>query len=55
VKVAIYARVSTTDQNAEMQIRELNDYAGKQRWLWSRPTTMLNSVAPNPAGRVEFA
>jgi len=32
MKAAIYTRVSTTDQNAELQIRELNDYAGKQGW-----------------------
>jgi predicted site-specific integrase-resolvase len=32
LRVAIYARVTTTDQNSELQIRELNDYAGKQGW-----------------------
>lgn len=32
MKVAIYARVSIADQNSELQIRELNDYAGKQGW-----------------------
>jgi DNA invertase Pin-like site-specific DNA recombinase len=32
VKVAIYTRVSTTDQNAELQIRELNDYATNYGW-----------------------
>ncbi len=32
MNAAIYARVSTTDQNAELQIREVNDYATKQGW-----------------------
>jgi DNA invertase Pin-like site-specific DNA recombinase len=32
VKAAIYTRVSTADQNAEMQLRELNDYTGRQGW-----------------------
>jgi putative DNA-invertase from lambdoid prophage Rac len=32
VRAAIYARVSTADQNCEMQIRELNDFVAKQRW-----------------------
>ena len=30
--VAIYARVSATDQNFDLQIRELIDYAAKQGW-----------------------
>ena len=30
--VAIYARVSTTDQNCEMQVRELREYATRRRW-----------------------
>src|SRR5689334_19446762 len=29
---AIYARVSTTDQNCEMQLRELREYAGRRGW-----------------------
>jgi DNA invertase Pin-like site-specific DNA recombinase len=29
---AIYTRVSTTDQNAEMQVRELDEYAARQGW-----------------------
>jgi DNA invertase Pin-like site-specific DNA recombinase len=32
VKAAIYTRVSTTDQNSELQIRELNEYATEQGW-----------------------
>jgi len=32
MKAAIYARVSTTDQNCELQIRELHDYAERQGW-----------------------
>ena len=30
--VAIYARVSTTDQNCEMQVRELREYATRRGW-----------------------
>lgn len=32
MNIAIYARVSTTDQNCAMQLRELRDYAGRQGW-----------------------
>jgi len=30
--VAIYARVSTSDQSCEMQLHELRQYVSKQRW-----------------------
>jgi DNA invertase Pin-like site-specific DNA recombinase len=32
VKAAIYARVSTTDQNCEMQLTELREYAARRAW-----------------------
>ncbi len=32
MKTAIYARVSTTDQNCEMQIRELREYVARRGW-----------------------
>ena len=32
MRVAIYARVSTTDQNCEMQLRELREYAARRGW-----------------------
>lgn len=32
MRAAIYARVSTTDQNCELQIRELQAYAERQSW-----------------------
>jgi len=32
MKVAIYARVSTTDQNCEMQLRELREYSARRGW-----------------------
>jgi DNA invertase Pin-like site-specific DNA recombinase len=32
MKTAIYARVSTTDQNCEMQIRELREYVARRWW-----------------------
>jgi DNA invertase Pin-like site-specific DNA recombinase len=33
VRVAIYARVSTTDQTCETQLRELRDYASRRGWV----------------------
>lgn len=33
MKVALYARVSTTDQNCEMQLRELRTYAKARGWI----------------------
>lgn len=32
MKVAIYARVSTSDQSCEMQLRELRDYCNHRSW-----------------------
>jgi putative DNA-invertase from lambdoid prophage Rac len=32
MNIAIYARVSTSDQDCSMQLRELRDYAGRQGW-----------------------
>src|ERR1017187_587768 len=32
VKTAIYARVSTTDQNCEMQLKELREYISRRDW-----------------------
>jgi DNA invertase Pin-like site-specific DNA recombinase len=32
MKAAIYARVSTTDQNCEMQLRELREYCARHGW-----------------------
>ena len=32
IRVVIYARVSTTDQNCEMQVRELREYATRRGW-----------------------
>jgi len=32
MKAAIYARVSTADQNCEMQLRELRDYVMRRAW-----------------------
>jgi putative DNA-invertase from lambdoid prophage Rac len=37
MKVAIYARVSTTDQNCEMQIRELREYCVRRGWTIADP------------------
>src|SRR5438270_855542 len=32
MRCALYARVSTTDQNCEMQLRELRDYIARREW-----------------------
>jgi len=32
MKAAVYARVSTTDQNCEMQLRELREYCERRGW-----------------------
>ena len=32
MRVALYARVSTTDQNCEMQLRELREYCERRGW-----------------------
>jgi putative DNA-invertase from lambdoid prophage Rac len=32
MRTAIYARVSTTDQSCEMQLRELRNYAERRGW-----------------------
>src|SRR5438309_11709344 len=32
MRVALYARVSTGDQNCEMQLRELRDYVAARKW-----------------------
>lgn len=36
LRVAIYARVSTADQNPELQLRELRDYAGRRGFVVHR-------------------
>ena len=33
LRVAIYVRVSTSDQNCELQIRDLHDYATQHEWV----------------------
>ena len=33
MRVAIYARVSTTDQNCDMQLRELREYIKRRGWV----------------------
>jgi putative DNA-invertase from lambdoid prophage Rac len=32
MKIALYARVSTADQNCQMQLRELREYAAARKW-----------------------
>jgi hypothetical protein len=32
-RVALYARVSTSDQNCELQLRDLRDYVSRRVWI----------------------
>ncbi len=32
MRTAVYARVSTTDQNCQMQLAELREYAARRGW-----------------------
>src|SRR5262245_58888155 len=32
MKIALYARVSTSDQSCEMQLRELREYCARRSW-----------------------
>ena len=55
MRTAIYARVSTTDQNCELQLRELREYvpAGNGNRLSS--TSMPVSPAPRLPARRSIA
>jgi DNA invertase Pin-like site-specific DNA recombinase len=33
VRVALYGRVSTSEQSPEMQLRELREYAQRRGWI----------------------
>jgi DNA invertase Pin-like site-specific DNA recombinase len=32
MRAALYTRVSTSDQNPDLQLREIHDYANRQGW-----------------------
>jgi DNA invertase Pin-like site-specific DNA recombinase len=51
MRVAIYARVSTTDQTCEMQLRELREYAARHGWTPTEyvDTGFSGSRASRPA------
>jgi DNA invertase Pin-like site-specific DNA recombinase len=44
MRAAIYARVSTADQNPEHQLREVQDYATRQGWQVVASTMALPAV-----------
>lgn len=52
-RVAIYARVSTGEQSRELQLRELQDYAGRRgfvvhREYVARPVATSAAVSARP-------
>jgi DNA invertase Pin-like site-specific DNA recombinase len=51
VKCALYIRVSTSDQNPELQSRELGEYAGRQSWpiVETYQDTVSGSKTSRPA------
>jgi DNA invertase Pin-like site-specific DNA recombinase len=51
-QVALYARVSTQDQNCEVQLRELREFVARHRWgRCTANTWMPDSVALRLAAR----
>jgi hypothetical protein len=52
VKVAIYVRVSTADQNQELQLRELQEYATRHQWEIAL-CPLLQETASNPRRRLK--
>jgi putative DNA-invertase from lambdoid prophage Rac len=50
VRAAIYAKVSTTDQNCELQLRELQAYTERQGWpiVETYQDTMSGAKANRP-------
>ena len=54
MKAAIYTRytrVSTADQNPELQLREIQDYASRQGWEIVETYPRTPSAAPRPAAQ----
>jgi len=53
MRAAIYTRVSTTGQNAEIQVQELNEYAARQGWdvlaTYQDVTSGANATLTGPA------
>src|SRR5262249_43759430 len=49
MNVALYARVSTTDQNCAMQLREMRDYAARQGWTIAAEYTDCGVSGWNPS------
>jgi DNA invertase Pin-like site-specific DNA recombinase len=51
-RAAIYARVSTADQNSELQLREIQDYASRQGWeiVETYQDTVSGAKASRPGG-----
>ena len=49
MEAAIYARVSTTDQNCAPQLNELSEYIRRHAWEAVANTWTLAGAAPRPA------
>ena len=51
MQVAIYARVSTTDQDCVSQLRELRDFVARRGWTVAREYVDTASPGPLRAAR----
>jgi len=50
MRAALYTRVSTTDQNAELQIRDLQAYANRQGWYVAEAyKDVMSSATSHPS------
>jgi DNA invertase Pin-like site-specific DNA recombinase len=56
-RVALYARVSTLhgQQDPEMQLSELREYAIRRVWIFMKSTSINESQAPRSPARLSIA
>jgi DNA invertase Pin-like site-specific DNA recombinase len=55
MRAAIYTRVSTPDQNAAMQTRELNEYAARQGWdVFATYQDVMSGAKSNRSGLAQL-
>jgi len=53
MRAAIYARVSTADQNCEMQLKELRKYCSRRGWTFTREYVDTDSLRGTRDAEVE--